>query len=138
VARARRVNLVDAQGRYLQIRAAGRSDSGTPAAKALVNRIRKRYVPEAGFQARDIFVTGAPAFGVDFVDKAYSAFPWLIVAVLVLSYLILLRAFRSFFLPIKAVLLNLLSVSATYGVLVLVFQHGWGKVISLDSSPQIE
>jgi RND superfamily putative drug exporter len=138
VARTRRVNLVDAQGRFLQIRAAGRSDSGTPAAKALVNRIRKRYVPEAGFQARDVFVTGAPAFGVDFVDKAYSAFPWLIVAVLVLSYLILLRAFRSFFLPIKAVLLNLLSVSATYGVLVLVFQHGWGKVIGLDSSPQIE
>ena len=47
------------------------------------------------------------------------------LAVLVLSYLLLLRAFRSVVLPLKAVLMNLLSVAATYGVLVLVFQHGW-------------
>ncbi len=45
---------------------------------------------------------------------------------LVITYFVLLRAFRSVVLPLKAVLLNLLSVSAAYGVLVLVFQHGWG------------
>ena len=58
--------------------------------------------------------------------SAYSAFPWLVLAVLVVSYLLLLRAFRSVVLPVKAVVMNLLSVSATYGVLVLVFEHGWG------------
>jgi putative drug exporter of the RND superfamily len=60
------------------------------------------------------------------------------VAVLVLSYLLLLRAFRSIFLPLKAVLLNVLSVSATYGVLVLTFQHGFHSVLGLQGSPQIE
>ncbi len=84
-----------------------------------------------------MLLTGAPAFGVDFVNKAYDAFPWLILAVLVVSYLILLRAFRSVFLPLKAVVLNLLSVSAAYGVLVLVFQDGHGTWLGLQSSPQI-
>jgi putative drug exporter of the RND superfamily len=60
------------------------------------------------------------------------------MAVLVLSYLLLLRAFRSLFLPLKAVVMNLLSVSATYGLLTLAFQHGWGKPLGLESSPQIE
>ncbi|MFN2617423.1 MAG: MMPL family transporter, partial [Thermoleophilaceae bacterium] len=107
-------------------------------ARDLVDRLRDRYVPRAGFGAGAATVTGAPAFGVDFVDKAYSAFPWLVIAVLVLSYLILLRAFRSIVLPIKAVFMNVLSVSATYGVLVLAFQHGWGNVLDLQSSSQVE
>jgi uncharacterized membrane protein YdfJ with MMPL/SSD domain len=135
---ARRANLVDRTGRYVQLRVAGRSDSGTDAAVDLVHRIRDRYVPRARFGAPTVLVTGAPAFGVDFLDKAYNAFPWLIVAVLILSYLILLRAFRSVLLPVKAVIMNVLSVSATYGVLVLFFQHGWGGVLSLQDSPQIE
>ena len=60
------------------------------------------------------------------------------LAVLVLSYLLLLRAFRSVVLPLKAVLINLLSVSATYGVLVLVFQHGLHSTLGLKGTPQIE
>jgi RND superfamily putative drug exporter len=134
----RRANLVDPTARFLQIRVAGRHDSGTDQAVDLVHRLRDRYVPAAGFGSATVLVSGAPAFGVDFVDKAYSAFPWLVLAVLVLSYLILLRAFRSVFLPLKAVLMNLLSVGATYGVLVLVFQHGWGSVIGLQESSQID
>jgi RND superfamily putative drug exporter len=137
--RLRQANLVDAEGRVLQIRVAGRGDSGTQEAKHLVERLRDRYIPAAGFGRERVLVSGAPAFGVDFIDKAYSAFPWLVLAVLVLSYLLLLRAFRSLFLPVKAVLMNLLSVSATYGVLVLVFQHGIGKQIGLfGETPEIE
>jgi putative drug exporter of the RND superfamily len=136
---AREANLVDREGRVLQIRAAGRTDAGTEAAVDLVKRIRDRYVPAARFPpSADVLLTGAPAFGVDFIDKAYGAFPWLVLAVLVISYLVLLRAFRSVVLPAKAVLMNLLSVGATYGVLVLVFQHGWGKHIGLQASPQVE
>jgi putative drug exporter of the RND superfamily len=136
---ARQANLVDPQGRVAQVRAAGRSDAGEDAAVDLVHRIRDRYLPAARFPASaDVLLTGAPAFGVDFIDKAYGAFPWLVLAVLVLSYLLLLRAFRSLFLPLKAVVMNLLSVSATYGLLTLAFQHGWGDVIGLQSSPQIE
>ena len=138
VARAQRASLIDSDRQVIQIRAAGRSDSGTTAATDLVHRLRDDYVPAAGFQGSTVLVTGAPAYGVDFVDRAYSAFPWLVVAVLVLSYLLLLRAFRSVVLPLKAVLLNLLSVAATYGVLVLVFQHGVHSVLGLQPSPQIE
>jgi RND superfamily putative drug exporter len=135
----RQADLLDASAQALQIRAAGRTDAGTPQAKGLVRVIRDRYIPAAGFPRSDLVVlTGAPAFGVDFVGKAYSAFPWLVAAVLVITYFVLLRAFRSLFLPLKAVLLNLLSVSAAYGVLVLVFQHGIGSSIGFRSSPQIE
>jgi RND superfamily putative drug exporter len=119
---------------------AGYSDSGTFAAADLVKRIRGRYIPAAGFpDSARVLVTGAPAFGVDFLDKAYGAFPWLVLAVLVISYLLLLRAFRSIVLPLKAVFMNLLSVCAAYGVLVMLFQHGWGHtLLGLKSSPQIE
>jgi putative drug exporter of the RND superfamily len=136
---ARQANLVDPAGRVLQIRAAGHTDSGTRQAMDLVARLRDRYVPAARFPAgADVLVSGAPAFGVDFIDKAYGAFPWLVLAVLVISYLILLRAFRSVVLPAKAVVMNLLSVGATYGVLVLAFEHGWGSGAGLGRSPQIE
>ena len=137
--RARQANLVDDEGRVMQVRVAGRTDAGTEEAMETVDRIRDRYVPAARFPSgTETLVTGAPAFGVDFIDKAYGAFPWLVLAVLVVSYLLLLRAFRSVVLPLKAVIMNLLSVSATYGVLVLVFQHGGGEAIGLQESPQIE
>jgi uncharacterized membrane protein YdfJ with MMPL/SSD domain len=138
LARAQRAHLIDQSGQVIQIRVAGRSDSGTPAAVDLVHRLRDRYVPEAGFGDSTVLVTGAPAFGVDFIHTAYAAFPWLIAAVLVLSYLLLLRAFRSVVLPLKAVLLNVLSVAATYGVLVLIFEHGVHSVFGLQGSPQVE
>ena len=132
-------NLIDASASAVQIRAAGHTDAGTFTAIDLVHAIRDRYIPAAHFPRGDtVLLTGAPAFGVDFVNKAYSAFPWLVVAVLVITYFVLLRAFRSVVLPLKAVLMNLLSVSAAYGVLVLVFQHGAGKVVGFHSSPQIE
>jgi uncharacterized membrane protein YdfJ with MMPL/SSD domain len=137
-ARLVQASLVDRSGAAYQIRVAGHHDSGTHAAMDLVDRLRDRYVPASGFAASTVYVSGAPAFSVDFIDKAYSAFPWLVVGVLVISYLLLMRAFRSLFLPAKAVFMNLLSVGATYGVLVLVFQHGWGKAIGLQSSPQVE
>jgi RND superfamily putative drug exporter len=138
LARLEQASLVDRSGRVFQIRFAGHSDSGTPQAKDLVHRVRDDVIPAAQFGSTAL-LSGAPAFGVDFEHKAYTAFPWLILAVLVLSYLLLLRAFRSVILPLKAVLLNLLSVAATYGVLVLMFQHGLGTdLLGLKSSEQIE
>jgi uncharacterized membrane protein YdfJ with MMPL/SSD domain len=137
-AAAFKAHLVDREGRVAQVRAAARSDTGTDAATDLVHRIRDQYVPDSGFDSAQVYVTGAAAFGVDFIDTAYSAFPWLVAGVLLLSYLLLMRAFRSLFLPLKAVVMNLLSVSATYGVLVLAFQKGWGEPFGLEQSAQIE
>jgi uncharacterized membrane protein YdfJ with MMPL/SSD domain len=139
VARAQQANLVDKPGEVLQVRAAGRDDSGQQSSMDVVHRLRDRYVPAAKFPpSAEVLVSGAPAFGVDFLDRAYGAFPWLVLAVLVVSYFLLLRAFRSVVLPAKAVLMNMLSVSATYGVLVLAFQHGWGEPFGLQQSPQID
>jgi RND superfamily putative drug exporter len=138
-AQARAASLLDPSAQIAQIRVASYHDAGTRQAMGLVRRIRSRYIPHARFARASVVVTGAPAFGVDFISQAYGAFPWLVAAVLVISYFLLLRAFRSVLLPIKAVFMNLLSVAATYGVLVFCFQHAAGRVLfGLQSSPQID
>src|SRR5256884_7481261 len=82
---------------------------------------------------------GGPPQGVDFLDQAYRYFPWLVAAVLVLTYFLLMRAFRSALLPLKAVILNLLSVAAAYGKLVVVFKWGVGRdLLGLFPIRQIE
>ncbi|WP_287008146.1 MMPL family transporter [Legionella sp.] len=73
----------------------------------------------------DVEVTGTPAINVDVLDKIFAILPYAVVWVLVFSYLILLLLLRSLFLPLKAILMNLLSLSACYGALVLVFQDGY-------------
>jgi putative drug exporter of the RND superfamily len=62
----------------------------------------------------------------DFVHAVYSNFPYVLVFVVVLTYLLLARAFRSLLLPLKAVLLNLVSLAAAYGIVVFIFQQGHG------------
>ena len=77
--------------------------------------------------ASDVRIGGEAAQSADFIDAVYGNFPLLIALISVLTFLLLARAFRSLVLPLKAVLLNLLSVGAAWGLLVLVFQHGWGS-----------
>jgi len=131
---------VDGSGRYLRVFVVGRHAFGDPAMQALVRRLRARLVPAARFPAGvTVDVGGAPAQGVDFLDRVYGAFPWIVVAVLALTFLVLLRAFRSLLLPLTAVLLNLLSVLATYGLVVLVFRFGLGSdLLGLYRSEQVE
>jgi uncharacterized membrane protein YdfJ with MMPL/SSD domain len=132
--------FVDSTRRWAQVIFATRHEYGSEAAQAFVRRLRGTLIPEAQFPAGvDVEAGGAPPQGVDFLHQAYGAFPWLVLAVLVLTYLLLMRAFRSLILPLKAVLLNLLSVAAAYGALVLTFRFGVGKdVLGLYQFPQIE
>jgi RND superfamily putative drug exporter len=106
-----------------QVIVATRHEWGDAGSRAFVRRLRDVLIPGAHFPA-DVSVNagGAPPQGVDFVDRTYSAFPWLIGAMLFFTYLVLLRAFRSVLLPLKAVALNLLAVAATYGILAAVFE----------------
>jgi putative drug exporter of the RND superfamily len=131
---------VDATGRYEQLVAAGRHEYGDAAAQSFVHRLRSRLVPAARFPGGvRVLAGGGPPQGVDFLDQAYRYFPWLVAGVLVLTYLLLMRAFRSLVLPLKAVILNLLSVSAAYGMLVLVFRWGIGQsVLGLYEIGQVE
>jgi len=92
-----------------------------------VERIRHEYVPEAfaGVDAK-VLVGGEPAFSRDAVETTNRYTPIAIVFVLLLSFVLLMIVFRSIIVPIKALILNLLSVGAAYGVVVAVSQKGWG------------
>ena len=93
----------------------------------LVNRLRDDVVPSAvAGSTADVKVGGATAAVVDFSRYTADRLPWFIGAVLVLSFLLLMVVFRSLLVPLKAVIMNLLSVGAAYGILVAVFQWGWG------------
>jgi len=119
---------IDPSGRYAQVVVAGRHEYGEEEAQSFVHRLRDDIIPAASWPAgARVLAGGGPPQGVDFIDRSYAVFPWLILAVLVLTYLLLLRAFRSLILPLKAVLLNLLSVAASYGALVVVFKWGLGS-----------
>jgi RND superfamily putative drug exporter len=132
--------FIDASGRYAQLIVAGRHEYGEPEAQAFVRRLRRHLVPALDWPPGvSVIVGGAPAQGVDFLDRSYGAFPWLVACVLAVTYLLLVRAFRSLLLPLKAILLNLLSVAASYGALVAVFHWGWGsRVLGLYQFDQIE
>jgi RND superfamily putative drug exporter len=105
-----------------QVVVATRHEWGDAGSRAFVRRLRGVLIPAVHFPpTARVVAGGAPPQGVDFVDRTYGAFPWLIGAVLICTYLVLLRAFRSVVLPLKAVVLNLLSVAATYGILATVF-----------------
>jgi RND superfamily putative drug exporter len=130
---------VDRSGRYVQIDAIGKHEYGLPPAQEFVDRLRDVIVPAAAFPAGvEVLAGGGPPFGVDFLDMTYGAFPWLILAVLLLTYLLLVRAFRSLLLPLKAIVLNLLSIGAAYGILVLAFKLGAGEPFGLTQFDQIE
>jgi putative drug exporter of the RND superfamily len=70
-------------------------------------------------------VGGSPAQDADFTDAVYGSFPLMIALIAIVTFILLARAFRSLLLPIKAILLNVMSVAAAWGVLVLVWQKGW-------------
>ncbi|MFL6161766.1 MAG: MMPL family transporter [Jatrophihabitantaceae bacterium] len=72
-------------------------------------------------------VTGVGAAQIDFLHGVYGNFPLMLTIIAVLTFILLVRAFRSLLLPLKAVLLNLISLAATYGILTLFWQDGHGS-----------
>jgi RND superfamily putative drug exporter len=87
-----------------------------------VHRLREEVIPATG---ADAYVGGFTASGIDFSDYLTERLFSLIAIVLVLSFVLLMAVFRSVLVPLKAVLMNLLSVGSAYGVIVAVFQWGW-------------
>ena len=103
--------------------ATGEQDAAT---NALVNRIRSSVIPRAtagtGIRA---YLTGPNAGNVSFANLVGQRLPWLIGVVVALSMLLLVIMFRSVTVAVKAAIMNLLSISAAYGVLVAITQYGW-------------
>jgi uncharacterized membrane protein YdfJ with MMPL/SSD domain len=95
--------------------------------------LRSEYIP-AAFEGVDatVLVGGETAFNVDYFDLTDTYTPIVIAFVLGLSFLLLIVVFRSLVLPVKAILLNLLSVGAAYGMVVMFFQEGVGPAFVKD------
>ncbi|HEV3134445.1 MAG TPA: MMPL family transporter [Acidimicrobiia bacterium] len=92
----------------------------------LVNDLRNRVIPDTLRGSNVVVhVGGFTASGIDISERLSSRLPLFIGAVLALSFLLLLVVFRSVLVPLKAVIMNLLSIGAAYGVVVAVFQWGW-------------
>ena len=103
-------------------------DSGTPEGEATLDGVRDA----AHAVGPDVRVGGQPAANADFIDAVYGSFPLMIALITITTFILLARAFRSLLLPAKAIILNILSVAAAWGVLVLVWQHGYGSELIWD------
>ncbi|MCH7971765.1 MAG: MMPL family transporter, partial [Chloroflexi bacterium] len=102
-------------------------------------RLRDRYIPAAFDGVADVYVAGNTAEVVDNVNMISKWLPIVFGLVLTSSFLLLLVVFRSIVVPIKAVIMNVLSVGAAYGLLVLVFQNGIGiDLLGFQRAEQIE
>ena len=111
----------------------GNGSNGRPS--TALETLRERVIPSTlgtrpGVEAA---VTGETAGTHDFNEQMKSHAPLVFAFVLALCFLLLLVTFRSIVIPMKAVLLNLLSVGAAYGLLVLVFQHRWAEGCSAST-----
>jgi RND superfamily putative drug exporter len=93
------------------------------ATTSLVTQLRDDVLPK---EHATTYVTGTTAGGVDFTRQITSRILWLILAVVAISFVLLTTAFRSVVIATKAAVLNLLSIGAAYGVIVAIFQWGWG------------
>jgi RND superfamily putative drug exporter len=110
------------------------------ATSELVHQLRGTIIPDIT-AGTDLVVSvgGAQAAAVDYADFSASRLPVFIAVVLTLSFFVLMGVFRSVLVPIKAVVMNLLSIGAAYGVLVAVFQWGWGAdLLSIGEPGPIE
>jgi putative drug exporter of the RND superfamily len=96
-----------------------RSETSTSAGQTTLDKVRAA--------ARGAGIGGDGAQTSDFVHAVYGNFPLMLALITLFTFVLLARAFRSLLLPLKAVLLNLLSVGAAYGALVLIWQNGYGS-----------
>lgn len=108
-----------------------------PAARATANlvlQLRGTTIPKATSPGMVVYVGGTTAGNVDLAALITSKLPEVILVVLALSFLLLLFAFRSLLIPVQASITNLLSATASFGILTACFQWGWGlDLINLDS-----
>jgi RND superfamily putative drug exporter len=91
-----------------------------------IERLREEVVPVAiAGTGLTVYVTGTTAASIDFTSYLADRLFVFIGVVLLLSFVLLMMVFRSLLVPLKAVIMNLLSIAAAYGVVVAVFQWGW-------------
>jgi putative drug exporter of the RND superfamily len=123
------------------IEAFATTDGSAKPTRATITRLKDDFAPAARTELgpeTTVTVAGLPPQEREFIRAVYGSFPYVLLFVIVLTYVLLARAFRSLILPLKAVILNLVSLGAAYGIIVFIFQKGHGSeeiwnVASTDS-----
>ncbi|NQW23247.1 MAG: MMPL family transporter [SAR202 cluster bacterium] len=133
-------SLTGPNGDLMDIRFSISGDISSAESIAAIQRLREDYVPAAFANVdAEVLVGGATAEVIDSVAIVKQYVPIIMAAVLAASFILLLIAFRSIVVPLKAVVMNLLSVGAAYGMVVLVFQKGVGSTLfGFQEVPVIE
>ncbi len=107
-------------------------DGAAPGIQGIIDRVNRRL------DGTTATLSGVPAVDRDFVHAIYGNFPYVLGFVLILTLILLARAFRSIVLPIKAALLNLVSLAGAFGIIVFVFQEGHGSSLwSIDATQAV-
>ncbi len=101
------------------------ADGASEAGRTALDAVRR--ATHAGPMAAQARVGGLMAADADFASAVYGSFPLMVVLIALVTYVLLVRAFRSLLLPLKALLLNVLSVGAAWGAMTLVWQLGYGS-----------
>ena len=105
----------------------------------LIDTIRNVYVPQVTAMSHTgIYVGGQTALGMDFSSKLDSKIPLFLTIIVVLGCLLLMIAFRSLLVPLTAAVMNLLAVAASFGLVVAVFQWGWGSSLIGSGTGPVE
>jgi RND superfamily putative drug exporter len=115
--------LADARAGTALVTVLPRPETGAPGGTAVVGRVREAVRGDPAI----LGVTGSGPESIDFNHAIYGSFPLLLALVALVTFVVLARAFRSLLLAAKAVVLNLASLGAAYGVLVLIWQEGHGS-----------
>ena len=131
---------LSADGETALLRVAIVGDPSSDEAVAAVRELRDDIVPGLfGETDAEVLVGGATSENIDYFDSVIDPAPWVIAIVLLLTFVLLTVVFRSVVVAGTAVLLNLLSVGAAYGLLVAVFQYGWGAdLLGFQQTDSIE
>ncbi|HEY8645536.1 MAG TPA: MMPL family transporter, partial [Gaiellaceae bacterium] len=104
------------------------ADGAASATKNAISRLQHDVLPKLAQETKlKVTLGGGAAADQDFVHAVYGNFPYVLLFVVLLTYILLARAFRSLILPLKAVILNLVSLGAAYGIIVFIFQWGHGS-----------
>jgi RND superfamily putative drug exporter len=114
--------------RLALVEAFSTADGSSREIRPTINRLKEDVLPaaERDLGGAQLTLAGIPTEERDVVDAIYGNFPLVLLFVILLTYVLLLRAFKSLLLPLKAVLVNLVSLGAAYGIIVFIFQKGHG------------
>jgi len=103
------------------------ADGAARSMRPVISNLQDNVLPGLQSGGSQVTLGGVAAEDRDFVHAVYGNFPYVLLFVIVLTYILLARAFRSLILPLKAVLLNLVSLGAAFGIVVFIFQIGHGS-----------